>query len=39
MLTAWAIATGVVELARIWELWELYAPSVAEWHWVTLERT
>lgn len=31
MLTAWAIATGVVEMAQIWELWELYAPAVAVW--------
>lgn len=31
MLAAWAIATGVVPIERIWELWAVYAPNVAEW--------
>lgn len=38
MLAAWAIAAGVVELERIWELWELYAPNVAAWQKVTLTK-
>lgn len=32
MLSAWAIAAGVVEMERMWELWRLYAPAAAEWH-------
>lgn len=31
MLTAWAILSGFVSVAEIWDLWGQHAPSLAAW--------
>ncbi len=31
MLAVWAILTGLVTPAEIWDIWEQYAPALAVW--------